>query len=53
MTPERLVEVIRATEGQLKLSSGSALLVRIEATDAEGLVAEFRLVLHKVASAAK
>jgi hypothetical protein len=44
----RLLECIRGTKGRLRLVSESQLLVRSEAADHDGLVAELIAVLQKL-----
>jgi transcription-repair coupling factor (superfamily II helicase) len=46
-----LLEFIRGSKGRLRLVSESALLVRPEATDHDGVIAELASVLQKLASA--
>jgi len=46
-----LLEFIRGSKGRLRLASDSALLVRPEATDHDGVIAELASVLQKLASA--
>jgi hypothetical protein len=46
-----LLEFIRGSKGRLRLVSESALLVRPEASDHDGLIAELTSVLQKLASA--
>ena len=46
-----LLEFIRGSKGRLRLTSGSALLVRPEATDHDGLIAELGSVLQRLAAA--
>ncbi|MCW5890676.1 MAG: transcription-repair coupling factor [bacterium] len=49
--PDRLLEVVRGTKGKLRMLSGSALAVRAEARDHDGLIAELRSVLQTIGSA--
>ena len=46
-----LLEFIRGSKGRLRMVSGSALLVRPDATDHDGMVAELTSLLQKLASA--
>ena len=48
---EVLLERVRRSRGKLKLTSGSTLLVRPDATDHDGLVAELRTLLQGLAAA--
>jgi transcription-repair coupling factor (superfamily II helicase) len=48
---EKLLELIRGSKGRLRLSSGSALVVRPDATDHDGTIAELTAVLQKLATA--
>ncbi|MFN8543528.1 MAG: transcription-repair coupling factor [Candidatus Binatia bacterium] len=48
---ETLLEVVRGSRGRTKLTSGSTLLVRPQATDQDGLVAELRTLLQRLAGA--
>ena len=47
----KLLEFIRGSKGRLRLVSESALLVRPEATDHDGLIAELASVLQKLPTA--
>jgi transcription-repair coupling factor (superfamily II helicase) len=47
----KLLELVRGTKGRLRLTSGSALLVRPTATDHDGVVAELKSVLQTLANA--
>jgi transcription-repair coupling factor (superfamily II helicase) len=49
--PAALLEFIRGSKGRLRLVSESTLLVRPEATDHDGVIAELESVLQKLASA--
>ena len=49
--PTALLEFIRGSKGRLRLVSESALLVRPESTDHDGVIAELASVLQKLASA--
>jgi hypothetical protein len=51
VAPERLLEVVRGSRGRLRLLSGSALAVTPAAGDHDGLVAELRALLQKLAAA--
>ena len=46
-----LLDFIRGSKGRLRMVSGSALLVRPDATDHDGMVAELTSLLQKLASA--
>ncbi len=48
---DRLVELVRGGRGRLRLTSGSALAVTLEAEDHDGQIAELRALLQKLASA--
>jgi transcription-repair coupling factor (superfamily II helicase) len=43
---ERLLEVVRGTKGQLKLTSSSTLVVQPQAADHDGVIAELRSLLQ-------
>jgi transcription-repair coupling factor (superfamily II helicase) len=47
---QKLLEFIRGSKGRLRLVSESALLVRPDATDHDGVIAELTAVLQKLAS---
>jgi transcription-repair coupling factor (superfamily II helicase) len=49
--PTRLLEFIRGSKGRLRLVNESSLLVRPDATDHDGVIAELASVLQKLASA--
>src|SRR5437867_795897 len=49
--PAQLVELVRGSKGRWKLLSGSALAVRPEATDHDGLIAELRALLQRLSTA--
>jgi transcription-repair coupling factor (superfamily II helicase) len=48
---EKILEFIRGSKGRLRLASGSALVVRPDATDHDGVIAELTSVLQKLAAA--
>jgi hypothetical protein len=47
----RLVELVRGSKGRWRLLSGSALAVRPEATDHDGLIGELRALLQRLSAA--
>jgi transcription-repair coupling factor (superfamily II helicase) len=47
---ERLVELVRGSRGRLRLTSGSALSITTRATDHDGLIAELRSELQRLAA---
>ncbi len=49
LTVEMLMERIRGSGGRLRLASGSALQVRLGATDHDGIIAELRELLRTLA----
>jgi len=51
ITPERLVAFVRESKGRVRMAGGSALDMRIAASDHDGLIAELRAHLQKLASA--
>jgi transcription-repair coupling factor (superfamily II helicase) len=51
VTPERLVAFVRESKGRVRMAGGSALDMRIAASDHDGLIAELRAHLQKLASA--
>jgi transcription-repair coupling factor (superfamily II helicase) len=51
VAPERLLEIVRGSRGRLRLLSGSALAVTPATGDHDGLVAELRALLQKLAAA--
>jgi len=51
VTPERLVAFVRESKGKVRMAGGSALDVRVAASDHDGLIAELRAHLQKLASA--
>jgi len=48
---ERLLEVVRGSRGRLRLADDRTLLVRPEAADHDGLVAELRALLQRLSAA--
>ena len=48
---QTLLEFIKGSKGRLRLTSGSALLVRPDASDHDGIIAELASMLQKLASA--
>jgi transcription-repair coupling factor (superfamily II helicase) len=51
VSTDRLVELVRGCRGALKLTSGSALEMRVTATDHDGTIAELRTLLQRLAAA--
>ena len=49
--PTRLIELVRGSGGRWRLLSGSALAVRPEATDHDGLIGELRALLQRLSTA--
>jgi transcription-repair coupling factor (superfamily II helicase) len=50
LDPARLVDEVRRSGGRLRLTSGSALAVRLAATDHDGVIAELRTLLQKLST---
>jgi transcription-repair coupling factor (superfamily II helicase) len=49
--PDDLLEMVRGSRGRLRVTPGSALEVRPQATDHDGVIAELRAVLQRLSAA--
>jgi hypothetical protein len=50
LAPEALVAFVRGSKGRARMAGGTALEIRVEATDHDGLVAELRAHLQKLST---